>query len=439
VLNKGVQTGVLLFGLFFGAGNLIFPPSLGWEAANNYWPAIIGFVITGVGMPVLALLVGLFNLEGYRAEINQKIGKLFSLLFLCVVYLSIGPFMAIPRTAAMSFQVGIAPLTGTGSLELLLYSSVYFFLCRYLCITPTKILDRVGKFLTPVFAVMIVLLFLLGLENFTEVFNEVPAGSYATVPLGKGCIEGYNTLDMLAAFVFCTIGAATLRQLGFRSRREYLFCVWVAALAVTALMAFLYGGLALLGNHFPITNDAFADPDFNIGAHVLTMTAQHVFGTGAKYFLAVMISVTCFTTAVGLVACCSDFFSKEFPRFSYRGWVNIFTLLSLLIANLGLNQIIKVCIPVLLVEYPICIAIVVLIIVNKWLALSRFGMRLAIAVTAIIALGDSLAQFVPRMQWLDVFLSVLPLHASGQGWLTPFVIILFLCLVLPDKIYGAKK
>ena len=436
MLNKGAQVGLLLFGLFFGAGNLIFPPQLGWEAAGNYWPAIIGFIITGVGLPVIATLVGTFNPDGYRAEINHKINPTFSLVLLCLVYLSIGPFMAIPRTAATSFQVGIAPLTGMGEVQLFVYSIIYFWLCRYLCLTPTKLLDRVGKVLTPIFALMIVLLFVLGLGHFGEIANKVPAGGYATVPMGKGFIEGYNTLDVLAAFVFCTIGVTTLKQLGFSSDREYKFCLWAAAAAIAALMAFLYAGLALLGSHFPIAPELLKAQGFNIGAYILASASDAVFGGGAKYFLAAMMAVTCFTTAVGLVACCAEFFSKEFPRFSYRGWVNIFSLISLVLANLGLNSIIRVCIPVLLVEYPICIAVVVLIIVNKWVALSRPGMKLAVAVTGILALCDSLSQFVPACEGLGDALAFLPLHASGQGWLLPFVVCLLLALVLPDKIQG---
>ena len=172
-----MQIGLLIFGMTFGAGNLIFPPSLGFQAGPLFWPAIIGFIISGVGMPVVSLIMGTFNPGGFRAEMNKKISPLFSLVLLTLIYLAIGPLMAIPRTAATSFSVGILPLAGDGTLQLAVYTALYFALAWWLSITPSKLLSRIGKILTPLFAVMIVALFVLGLSAFTTTELTAPAGN----------------------------------------------------------------------------------------------------------------------------------------------------------------------------------------------------------------------------------------------------------------------
>lgn len=156
MFKHGLQIGLLLFGMFFGAGNLIFPPSLGFMSGGMFAPAILGFLLSGIGMPVIALIIGTFNPGGFRAEMNRKISPLFSLLLLSLIYLSIGPLMAIPRTAATSFSIGVLPITGDGALPLAIFTILYFAFAWWLAITPTKLLARLGKVLTPMFAVLIV-------------------------------------------------------------------------------------------------------------------------------------------------------------------------------------------------------------------------------------------------------------------------------------------
>lgn len=259
MLRKGMQVGLLLFGIFFGAGNLIFPPSLGFQAGPQFTAAIIGFLITAVGMPVIALIVGTFNPGGFRSEMNRKISPLFSLIMLVLIYLSIGPFMAIPRTATVSFSVGILPVIGNGTLQLAVYTVLYFAFAWWLSITPSKLLSRVGKVLTPIFAVMIIVLCILGATLATIPHLTAPIGKYAEAALGSGFIEGYNTVDTLAAFAFCIIALNTLKQLGFSSMKEYYTSVWAAGASVAVLMSVLYIGLGLLGNHFPIPQSVYHD------------------------------------------------------------------------------------------------------------------------------------------------------------------------------------
>ena len=198
-MKKGILTGILLFGIFFGAGNLIFPPALGVNSGENFWPAILGFVVSGVGIAIVTLIVGTLNPKGYGAELDEKISPLYSTTYLVLLYLSIGPLFAIPRTAATSFDIGVAPLVKGSSLPWLLIFTVIYFACAFiLAINPSKILDRVGKILTPIFALLIVILVILGVSKFDA--TNPAAKTYATssVAFGTGFIEGYNTLDALA-------------------------------------------------------------------------------------------------------------------------------------------------------------------------------------------------------------------------------------------------
>lgn len=435
MVKKGMQIGLLIFGMTFGAGNLIFPPSLGFQAGPAFVPAIIGFIISGVGMPVVSLIMGTFNPGGFRAEMNRKISPLFSLVILTLIYLAIGPLMAIPRTAATSFSVGILPIAGDGTWQLAVYTLLYFALAWWLSITPSKLLSRIGKVLTPIFAIMIVILFVVGLMVYTSPELAMPAGKYASAAFGSGFIEGYNTVDTIAAFAFCIIALQTMQQMGFASKREYYISVWAAGASVAVLMGGLYLGLGLLGNHFPIPPEVYQNPSINLGAYVLTQASYTLLGSVGVWFLAVMVALACFTTSVGLIAAVSEFFAAEFPRISYKGYVTIITVFSFAVANMGLNQIITVSLPLLLFVYPIAITVVMLIIVNKFVRLSRPGMRLCVAVAGICAVIDILHQFA-GVALAGTIMEGLPLGTSGLGWMVPVCIYLLLSLVLPQKITG---
>ncbi|WP_292300122.1 branched-chain amino acid transport system II carrier protein [Megasphaera sp.] len=435
MFKNGLQIGLMLFGMFFGAGNLIFPPSLGFESGSMFAPAILGFLLSGIGMPVIALIIGTFNPGGFRAEMNQKISPIFSLLLLALIYLSIGPLMAIPRTAATSFSIGVLPITGDGTLPLALFTIVYFAFAWWLAITPTKLLARLGKVLTPMFALLIVILMLTGLLAYTTTSLAEPLGKYSASAFGTGFIEGYNTMDTLASFAFCILALNEMRRIHFHSAREHYTSVWMAGLAVAVLMGALYLGLALLGNHFPIPPEVYGDAHINLGAYVLSQSSLTLFGPTGMYFLAVMVTLTCFTTTVGLIAAVSTFFAEEFPVLSYKKYVTLICLVSLVLANLGLNQIIQVTLPLLLFVYPIAISIVMLTIINKFVGLSKLGMRCTVTAAGLVSAIDIAAQFF-HLDGAAALIQGLPLGDSGLGWLVPVLICLVLSLVLPGKISG---
>ena len=417
MLKKGGLTALLLFGMFFGAGNLTFPPQLGFESGGHFWPAIAGFVLSGVGIAILTLIIGTLNPKGYIHEISQKISPKFALLYLSVLYLSIGPFFAIPRTAATAFSIGIEPMLGNShtSLWLLAFTAVYFALALWIAMNPSKILDSIGRILTPIFALLIVILIVVGAFKYGGHSTHTATEAYA-----------------LASVAFSVVAVVTLNQLGFKSKKEYISTIWIVGILVGLMFSGLYLGLAFLGNHFPLDTSTLGE-GANLGAAVLSSATQAIFGPISQIFLAVMVTVTCFTTTAGLIVATGEFFNKAFPQVSYKTYAIVFTLIGFAIANLGLNNIIAFSVPVLLILYPITITIVMIVIANKFVALSKPGMQITVTVVTLIALLSVIgSQF--KLAGLNAIINFLPLSGASLPWLIPAILCILLSLVLPDKI-----
>lgn len=433
MLKKGALTGLLLFGMFFGAGNLIFPPQLGFESGQHFWPAIGGFVLSGVGIAILTLIIGTLNPKGYLDEISQKIALWFAVAYLVALYLSIGPFFAIPRTATTAFSVGIEPMLPAGShtIGLLIFTSLYFALAYIIALNPSKILDSIGRYLTPIFAILIVVLILLAAFRYGASDPQTATAEYAVSAFGAGFLQGYNTLDALASVAFSVVAVTTLNQLGFKSKKEYVSTIWVVGILVALGFSVLYIGLGFLGNHFPL-DTAKLPQGANIGASLLSSATRAIFGPAAQIFLAVMVTVTCFTTTAGLIVSTGEFFHNTFPKWSYKVYATVCTLLGFAVANLGLNAIIQYSLPVLMILYPITITIVMMVIVNKFLPLSKPGMQLTVTLVTLIAAASVLA---PQLKINDIenLLNSLPLAEASLPWLLPALLGLILSLFLPKK------
>ncbi|MCK4024308.1 branched-chain amino acid transport system II carrier protein [Streptococcus suis] len=435
MMKKGALTGLLLFGMFFGAGNLIFPPALGVLSGENFWPAILGFVVSGVGIAVVALIVGTLNPKGYVHEISRKISPTFATIYLVALYLAIGPFFAIPRTATTSFEIGIAPLLSDANLGLWLFgfTALYFVAAYLIALNPSQILNSIGRILTPVFAILIVILVVLGIVKYGSTSPLPAAEAYsAGQAFGTGFIEGYNTLDALASIAFSVVAVNTLKQLGFSSKKEYVSTIWSVGFVVALAFSALYVGLAFLGNHFPVPADVLASKEIHKGVYVLSQATQAIFGPSAQIFLAAMVIVTCFTTTVGLIVSSGEFFAERFSRFNYKVYATLFTLIGFGIANLGLSKIIAFSIPVLLILYPITICIILITIVNKFVPLSTYGMQLTVGVVTALSLVEVLAG---QFNWTVVskIISALPLAGQSLAWLLPALVGIVLSLFLPNK------
>ena len=430
--KKGALTGLLLFGIFFGAGNLIFPPTLGAQSGEQFLPAIAGFVFSGVGIAVLTLIIGTLNPKGYIYEISKKISPLFATIYLAALYLSIGPFFAIPRTATTSYAVGISPLLAEAykGLGLIVFTLIYFVAAYLIALNPSKILDRIGRILTPVFAFLIIILVILGAFKYGANAPQTATEAYQISAFGAGFLEGYNTLDALASVAFSVIAVQTLKQLGFSSKKEYISTIWVVGIVVAIGFSALYIGLGFLGNHFPMTEEAMKGG--TPGVYILSQATQEIFGSTAQLFLAAMVTVTCFTTTVGLIVSTAEFFNGRFPQISYKVYATVFTLIGFAIANLGLDAIIKYSVPVLVILYPITITIVMIVIVNKIVPLSKPGMQLTMGLVTAIAVTSVLASSF-EIATLTNLINSLPFANASLPWLVPAIIGILLSLVLPNK------
>lgn len=433
MIKKGFLIGLLLFGIFFGAGNLIFPAELGFRAGGNFSPAMFGFVLSGVGIAIITLVVGTMVNGGYKRELSIKVSPIFSKAYLTILYLAIGPFFAIPRTAGTSFSIGLAPVTGNGRFPLFIFSAVYFLFAYIIAINPSKLMDRVGKVLTPMFAMLIIILIIVGNLNFHTVNVGEMSGSMEA--LKKGFFEGYNTLDALASVSFCLIATSSIKTFGFSSKKEYIKIMAIVGIVTAIFFSSLYIGLGALGNKFSIPADVLKDSNTNIGTYILSKSSYELFGNFGQIFLGAMTILTCFTTTAGLIVAVSEFFAETFPKFGYKVYVNVFTIIGFAMSGFGLNNIIKISIPVLMILYPITIVVVAIVILNKLIKLSKKGMRLTIIMTTAASTIEVLVSTL-NLKTVKSLISVFIGGNSGFLWVNFVVLGIVLSLLLRDKIKG---
>ncbi|KQQ62804.1 branched-chain amino acid ABC transporter substrate-binding protein [Pseudomonas sp. Leaf129] len=420
--------GFMTFALFVGAGNIIFPPFVGLQAGPNVWMAALGFLVTAVGLPVITV-VALARVGGSMDALSSPIGKLAGGLLAAVCYLAVGPLFATPRTATVSFAVGLAPLTGETPLALFLYSAVYFLLVYIVSLYPGRLLDTVGRFLAPL---KIIALAVLGIAAFALPVG--PSGDavpeYVAAPFSLGFINGYLTMDTLGALVFGIVIVNAIRSRGVESPKLITRYAIIAGLIAGVGLALVYISLFRLGSG----SHAVAAGATN-GAAVLHAYVQHTFGGLGSGFLAVLISLACLVTAVGLTCACAEYFSRVLPL-SYKTLVLLLALFSLLVSNLGLTKLIAFSIPVLTAIYPPCIVLVALsFCAGLWYSQSRI-LGPVMLVSLLFGLIDAI-KGAGLSQWLPASLLDLPLSEQGLAWLVPSVAVLLVAVVI-DRVLGAR-
>ena len=420
--------GFMTFALFLGAGNIIFPPSAGMAAGEAVWSAALGFLLTGVGLPLLTV-VALARVGGGMEQLTAPLGRSAGLLFAVLVYLAIGPLFATPRTAVVSFEMGVAPFTGEGPLPLAIYSLGYFLAVLFLSLNPGRLLERVGKLITPV--LIGGLLVLGGAAIFAPAGGVgVTAPEYREAPLMQGFLQGYLTMDTLGALVFGIVIATAIRDRGVDKAHRVTRYSIIAALIAGSGLALVY--LALF--RFGATSQGIAG-DAQNGVQILTAYVQHTFGALGSLLLALVIGLACLTTAVGLIAACGEFFSSQFPV-SYRSVVILCSLFSLLVSNLGLTQLISISVPVLVGLYPLAIVLVALSLVDGlWLQPSRVFVPV-MAVTLVFGLCAGLAT-AGLVDLVPDSLEALPLAEHNLGWLLPVLATLLLAAGY-DRLRGVR-
>lgn len=413
--------GFMTFALFLGAGNVIFPPSAGLAAGTNMWPTAVGFLLTAVGLPLLTL-VSLARVGGSMEQLTKPLGYWPGLILAILVYLCIGPLFATPRTAVVSYEVGLVGLVEDSWLALLAYTTVFFSVVLYLSLRRGQLMDSVGKLITPV---LLAALILLGgaAVLFPAGVQHAPSGNYQSAPFIEGILQGYLTMDTLGALVFGIVITTAIRDHQVHDRNSVTRYTIIAAIMAATGLALVYLALFQLG----ATSHTLVAPGDNGGA-ILSAFVQYRFGTAGSLLLGLVIALACLTTAVGLMTSCGEFFSRVFPV-SYQQVVWAFSLFSLVVANQGLDSLIAFSVPVLVGLYPLAIMLVCL---GLWLpgrSRPEHIMRPVMLVTLVFGIIDGLkaANLLARdIEWMRM----LPFSAQGLGWLLPVLTALLLAVVI---------
>lgn len=416
--KETIAIGLMLFALFFGAGNMIFPPELGQAAGENVWKAMTGFLVTGVGLPLLGVVA--VALTGTDAKgLADKAHPVFGTIFTVVLYLTIGPLFAIPRTGTVSYEIAAVPFVGgmPAWLTLLIFTFLFFAVTYYLALNPTKLVDRIGKVLTPILLAVIAILVI---KSIVTPMGDIqsPLEAYASESLFKGFLEGYKTMDALASIVFGIVVVNAVKERGITSRKSVASVCIKAGLVAAAGLGLVYVSLAYLG-----ATSTESVGLLGAGSKILSESSQHLFGSLGNMILGVAILFACLTTSIGLVSSCGNYFSKLIPSLSYKAVVTIVTVFSFIISNFGLSNIILFSVPILSAIYPLAIVIILLSFIEKSFKGRREVYILCLIATGIFSIIDGLnAASIPLDSLNKILGQSLPLYSLGFGWVIPAII-----------------
>lgn len=417
-----------LFGMFFGAGNLIFPVHLGQLAGYNVVPAMIGFIITAVGIPILGVAaIGNTHSDGLQSLAN-KVGKGYGYVLTCLLYLTIGPFFAIPRCATTSFTTGIAPMLGehvSASAVLLIFSLIFFALVLFFSMRPAKITVWIGKIINPLFLIFLAVLVITALFHPSTPVSAVrPDAAYESGALFSSFIEGYGTMDAIAGLAFGIVVIDIIRGMGVTDDSVIAKDVLRSGILTGILMAIIYIATILMGAQ----SRGLFETSEN-GGIALVQIAGHYLGTAGSLILALTITFACLKTSIGLVTSCSDAFVRMFPRaLPYKAWACIFTVFSFVVSNFGLSTIIEYSLPVLMFLYPLAITLILLALFGKMFDHDRVVYVSVTAFTCVAANFDlikTLPEGIRAGLHLDALVGLaqktLPWFALNLGWVMPAI------------------
>lgn len=425
----------MLFGMFFGAGNLIFPVSMGQLAGRSMWQAAAGFLITGVGLPLLGVAALGVSREDGLLGLSSRVGRRYGKFFTCALYLTIGPFFAIPRCATVSYTVGVERVLpeGVHAAALAVFSLLFFAAVLFFSLRPGEILTWIGKVLNPLFLFFLGLLVIRALMSpMGDISEAAPEGAYVSGAFFKGFLEGYNTMDALAGLAFGIIVVDVIKSLGVDEPDDVARSTVKAGVFSSVLMAVIYILVTAVGAQ----SRGMAAAAEN-GGEALAVIARHYFGAAGAVILAVTVTVACLKTAVGLITSCSETFCGVFPKGpSYRVWAVLFSVFSFLVANLGLNAIISWSMPVLMFLYPLAITLILLTLFGRffgndkavycWVTLFTAA---AAGVDFLNALPEKTLVFLHLKRAAEAMADFLPFSEVGFGWLCPALLGLAIGLI----------
>ncbi|MGG5460468.1 branched-chain amino acid transport system II carrier protein [Clostridium sp. B9] len=413
---------LMLFSLFFGAGNLIFPPFLGQAAGGATWITILGFFVTAVGFPVLGVIA--VAKSGGLHSLASRVNPTFATIFTVLIYISIGPGLGIPRAGSLPFEMAVAPFLPEGlisnNLALFIYTFIFFAVAYWLSLSPAKLVDRMGKVLTPSLLVLISIVFLASIFKPLGGYGEV-TGVYKESPIISGFLDGYMTMDTIAALNFGIVIALVIKSKGVKEEKFVVKTSIKAGIIAGSLLILIYSMLAHLGatsgGRFGLTEN---------GAQTLGNIFNYIFGKPGAILLAVLFTLACLTTCVGLITSCSQYFQTLTKKINYISWVRILTLTSMFLANMGLNKILSISVPVLNAIYPIAIMLIVLAMMDKFIGESSIVYVMTITFTGVVSIFHALSGAGINIEFLNNIFNRLPFYSKGLGWVIPALVGLFI-------------
>lgn len=420
--------GAALFAMFFGAGNLIFPPYLGLVSGSRWWVTFLGFLFADACLSLL-VIISLTRFNGEMDALFSIVGKRFSQIMGSVIVICIGPLIAVPRTAATTYEVGILPTIGPG-FNRIIFSIIFFAIVLALTIKPSKVVDIVGQYLTPILLISLAILIIKG--------TIYPLGKISDRVLiegglfSRGIKEGYQTLDSLGAFVFASIIIASLMDKGYKDEKIKIKAAITAGIVTVVGMLLVYGGLAFLGA--TVSSKYGADID---STALLVAITHGLMGNAGKILLAIMIAMACLTTAIGVTSSCGLFFSRlSKNKFSYEKVVLIVCILSAIVSNFGVSMILKFALPILLVVYPVALTLVILGLFNKKIK-DRIVYQIATATSFIFNLIVVVSGLLGNKS-VGKLVAKLPFANLGFEWFLPVLISVLVGLLIANKKDTAK-
>lgn len=404
--NKDILIiGFALFSMFFGAGNLIFPPFIGMTSGSSWLTSFLGFVIADVG--IILLSINAVAKAGSFQNVVFKAGKRFGVSLEIIMMLCLGPILVIPRTAATTFEMSIIPITS--SLNSVVFSIIFFGLTFILTIKPTKVMDIIGKFLTPVLLIALALLIGKGVLQPLGKLNNVNSDGLFI----NGLTQGYQTMDALGIGGVTALIMSSFISKGYKDKKENISMTLKSATIAGIGLILVYGGLAYLG----ATVSTVYDKSISQTALLVNIT-NSLLGRNGIIILGVIVAFACLTTAIGLTSVTAKYFEDvSNKKIKYSHLVTIICLFSAVASNLGVDKIISIAAPILTVIYPVSILLVFMSTFNKFfISPSVFkGAAFATLLISFLNVADSLGFTIN-------FIHKLPLSSLGFNWVIPAII-----------------
>ena len=399
--------GLALFAMFFGAGNLIFPPYLGINAGSEWFIGFICFFIADVGLALVAILAMIKSGDVSMNGITGKLGKVPSTIINSLIVLCIGPFLAIPRTAATTFEIGVLPIFP--SINSWVFGAIFFALTLMFTIRPSSVVDIIGKFLTPILVACLLGIIIIGIiKPIGPIADPV---NFDTVK--EGILAGYQTLDVLASLVFVIIIISAARGKGYTETKDTMRVVIQSSVFAGAALMIIYGGLAYLG----ATTSAGGFGEYNQTGLVVAIT-QSLIGNYGVLILAIIVFFACLTTAIGLVSSCASFFEDlSGGKVSYKAMVLITVGFSYVVSNFGISTIISIAAPILNLLYPVVLVMIILTFFGKNIKNNNIYI-FAAAFALLASAADVLCGYGLPFE----FIRSLPFGAFQCGWVVPAII-----------------